>query len=90
MLQLQLNSNGLKVVAIAKSATIANVGIATFDDGSKAAFSLKLDKSYINADGTPAFCDATTGVMHAAYEVQSRKGVNWIQDTRVSNNEKPY
>lgn len=90
MLQINLSKNGATVVSIEKSATIENVGVATFSDSSKAAFSLKLDKSYITADGVPLFCNPDTGVMNPAYEVQNRKGTNWIQDTRVSNNEKPY
>ena len=90
MLQINLSRNGLKVVSIENSQLQKNTGVATFEDGSRAAFSLNLDKTYITEEGVPLFCNPDTGVMHPAYEVQNRKGTNWIQDTRVSNTSKPY
>ena len=74
---------------------IANTAVVTFHDGTMAAVSTRVEKGYFVQDANglvPQFLMETPKgvVLKAPYEIQNRKGVNWITDPTKLQNNSPY
>lgn len=74
---------------------IPNTAVVTFHDGTMAAVSSKVETGYFvqGPEGlVPQFLMETPEgiVLKAPYEIQNRKGVNWITDPTKLQNNSPY